>query len=515
MSQAANDHKILTYDKKAREALLTGATKMYKAVTKTYGPKGENVILEKVYGQPIVTRDGVTVAREVYSKVRDENAAMRLMREAADATNTVAGDGTTATIALTYHLLRRALEQGTNFMQVRDQFKADAELLQTTLDKITKDVKKGQLTQVATVSCGDKALGQLIAEAVEQVGADGGIVTERAHVADVEREYVEGYFVQKGFTAITAGKRELVSPVIIAVNNKISNNADILGLLQKLATILQINPKNGEKLKFVIFGNVEGEAYQTLVANVIRGTIDAVAVPTPEGGDLGTQYLEDIATYTGGKVITDGNFDMSFLGSADKVVCSQYQCSVFGGKFKEEDYKKRLLDLKDRLEAEEFDNVAEKLRDRLSKLSGKVAIFRIGGATESEKEEKEFRVEDAIQASRAAYSTGVVPGGGTTLVRLAQTEGLSPMFKGALEDTFKKLLQNADLPAEVKLNELLQTKAPMGYNLRKGDELVNLEDEGILDPSLVVGEVIRNAASIAGNLVTAGAIVVFEDAPEK
>jgi len=148
-------------------------------------------------------------------------------------------------------------------------------------------------------------------------------------------------------------------------------------------------------------------------------------------------------------------------------------------------------------------------------LSGKVAIFRIGGATESEKEEKEFRVEDAIQASRAAYSTGVVPGGGTTLVRLAQTEGLSPMFKGALEDTFKKLLQNADLPAEVKLNELLQTKAPMGYNLRKGDELVNLEDEGILDPSLVVGEVIRNAASIAGNLVTAGAIVVFEDAPEK
>lgn len=518
MSQAQKDHKIFKFDKDVREAVLGGADTTYRAVTTTYGPKGRNVLLEKTFGFPIITRDGVTVARESYSKVRDENAAMQLLIQAADTTNSSVGDGTTATVALTYHLIKKVLSFDYDAMGLKDTLEKDSRLLLDELKKYTKPLKKGQLEQVATVSSRDSGLGKMIAQAVEETGNDGGIIAEKAELLEVEREYIEGYFIQKGFMAITQGKRQLVDPVVAVVSHKLSTATDIAELLDKVAQAQGLDPRQGDKLRIAIFGSVEGEAYARLVELIAKGVLDATVVESPEGGELGSQYLEDIATYTGGRIISASSLkdlDKSYLGSADRIVCSKYNTSIFGGKYIKEDYDLRLADLKDNLKEEQFANIAEKIKDRIAKLSGKVAIFRIGGATKSEKEELEFRIEDAIQAAKAAFTGGVVPGGGTTLVWLSQTKGLSKITREALRETFKRLVDNANFPAEVKLEELLKAKSPMGFNLATDGELVDLEKEGILDPAQVIEETVRNATSIAGNLITLGAMIIFEDKPEE
>lgn len=517
MAQPVKDNKILLFEEESRTKLLEGAKSSYDTVMTTYGAKGKNVLIEKPYGRAVLTRDGVTVAKEVYFKDRTKNMGAQLVLEASQTTNRTVGDGTSATVGLTYHLLKQALQQiaaGKNPMEIRDQLSEDCQLLLKELDKYTQPISKGQLEQVATVSSGDPALGKLIAEAVEHVGLDGGIITEKAYISGVEREYIEGYYLQEGFQALTEGRRELENPIVVISAKKISSNADFLELMDKVVKITQEN-----KPRIAFIGEFEGQAADSIVANLLKGTMDAVVVKTPSSGNMGVQYLEDIAIYCGCRMISAGDslksFDQTYIGHADKVISTPYTTSIFGGKHVDESLNERLTELNERIETEESDALTEKFRDRLAKLQGKIAVFRIGGANDTEKEEKEFRIDDAIQSTRAAMESGVVAGGGVTLLWLSQTKGLSQAFKNALQGVFRRLLENASLSAEVKMNEMLKSEYPMGVNLRGDDELVDLMQAGILDPALVLQEVIRNASSIAGNMATVGASIIFEDGEDK
>lgn len=516
MAQQERDNKLLIYGEDVKKAVLEGAKAVYKAVTTTYGAKGRNVLLEKTYGRPVLTRDGVTVAKEVYFKDRPKNMAAQLVVEASQTTNRVAGDGTSATVALTYHLVKEALKND-DPMQARETINADAQRLLDEIAKVKSDVKSKDLTHVASISGGNKALGKLIADAVKYVGKDGGLITEKAHITGVEREYVDGYFLQQGFTAISEGRRELENPYVVVASKPITSNADVIELLQRLVEVTETG--QNEKLRLALFGEIEGEAYQTIVANILKGTIDATVVKTPSTGDMGVHYLEDIAIYTGGKLITEGTpfseVDKNYLGSAKKVTCDQQSCSIFDGKFDKDEYTKRLKVLKSRADKEENEHLLEKVRDRIAKLEGKIALFKIGGATDTEKEEKEFRIEDAIQATRAAHQYGVVPGGGIVFLHLSRVVGISGMFQKALRSTFKQLLKNANFEAEVKLREALDAGLPMGFNLVKGDKLVDMTKEGILDPALVIEQVVKNSASIAGNIATMESMIIFEDKKEE
>lgn len=516
MSQEKRDHKIMIYGEDAHKKLLGGAKEAYRAVTTTYGPKGRNVLIEKVYGRPTLTRDGVSVAKEVYSKDRAFNMAMQLVLEASSATNRVAGDGTTATVALTYNLMKEGFKRvaaGEDPMHLRESINKDATILLNALESQSKEVSKGQLEQVATVSSGDALLGKMIAEAVEKVGENGGIITEKSHVSGVEREYVDGYYLQNGFTAISEGRREIENALVVVSSKRLSSHVDALEILQKVS-----EANKGQRLRIAFIGEIEGDAYKTIVTNIMQGNVDAVIVATPSTGDMGVQYLEDIALYTGARLLSDGdniqNFDASWVGQAKRIVCTQTATSIFSESAIEEDLKNRIEKLQKRVKLEESEFLAEKIKDRIAKLEGKIALFKIGGATETEKDEKEYRIEDAIQATRAAYGNGVVPGGGTTLLRLGELE-ISPLFKEAIHSSFRKLMENASLPADVKINDVLGSKSPMGINIRNSGKLVDLVKEGVLDPTRVVEQIITNASSIAGNAITTDCMIVFEDREAK
>lgn len=520
MSQPVKDHKELITN--VTDDLLQGAQTMYDAVATTYGPRGLNVLIEKTYGRPVLTRDGVTVAKEVYSKHRGQNMAMQLMLEASQTTNRLAGDGTTASCVLSYHLIKQGIgliAAGQNPMDIRTQLQHDATLLLKELEKYTQTVKKGQLIQVATVSSGDPALGKLIADAVEHVGIDGGIIAEKAFINGVEREYIEGYYLQEGFSALTEGKKELADALVVVTSKKISSNADFLELINRVAMTAGVNPQNGDMLRLAIIGELDGQARESFIANIIQGKLDGVVIKAPSTGDMATQYLEDIALYCGAKPITAGSnlkdLGIDNIGRADRIVCTPYTTSIFGGRHIKEDIETRVGQLQDRKANEESPNLIEKFADRIAKLQGKIAVFKIGGATETEKEEKEFRIEDALQATKAALAEGVVPGGASTLLRLSETVGISDITKQALRNVFKRLMDNANLPADVKLHEVLNSKSPMGFNLRGDDQLVNLIEAGVLDPAIVLQEVIKNATSTAGNALTIGLMIVFEDREDK
>lgn len=486
-----------------------------KGVGITYGPKGKNVLIEKTYGKPTLTRDGVTVAREIYFQDRPVNVGAGLVLEASETTNRVAGDGTTATVVLTYNLMKYGFQQvaaGQDPMEIRRQLQKDSYLLLDKIKDLSNKVKKGQLLQVATISSGDDMLGKLISEAIEYVGPDGGLITEKAHISGVEREYVDGYYLQQGFSAITEGRRQIDDCMVIVSSKHLTAATDIKDILNKMADQGLIT--NTEVPRVAFFGEIEGDAYNTIVANVIQGTINAVVIKTPPMGDMGVQYLEDLAIYTGGRLIAEGdnisNFSSSSVGNVKKVVATPYATTLFSGDSIAEDLDSRVRELKDRLKVEEIPQIAEKIQDRLAKLQGKIALFRIGGATDTEKDEKEFRIEDAIQSTKAAYSQGVVAGAGVTLIELAK-EPISDAFKEALMDSAKKLLSNAGLNAETNSIRMAEAGYPMGYNLRDGGDLTDVIAEGILDPTLVVEQIVENAASAAGNALTTGLTITFKD----
>ncbi len=518
---AKKDNRRVIRGAEARNELLAGAKFAYDAITATYGPKGTNVMIEKDFGRPLTTRDGVQVARDTYSSNRPQNMGTQRVLEASETTNRIAGDGTTATAAFTYHLMAngaKAIAAGMHPMAVKQQLLDDSYKVLERLEELKQDVKDEQLSQVATVSSGDTLLGKLISEALLRVGADGGIITEKAPVDDIERSYVDGYYLQSGFQALQAGKKELIDPFVLVSTRRLSSGADIADLLTKTLQALGFNPQQDGIPRFLLVGNIEDAAYMNAVNLINQGKIDAVILKTPAlFGDMGKQLLEDIAIYAGCKPISDNTriseLNEDFVGSVDKVVASKTEATLFADN-ETEQVINRVQEIKDQIEAEPVDAISEKLKDRMAKLEGKIALFRIGGATDSVKEEVEFRVEDAIHATRAALTDGVVAGGGITLLELSKCD-ISTTFRDALRDTFKQLLINANLEAEIKLHEALAAPIGHGFNLRKGGDLVDMIEEGVLDPALVEQQIIKNGTASATDMLTTETLIVFTDDEEK
>lgn len=507
--------RILIQEDDLRQKLLEGAEAAFQAVSKTYGPKGKNVLLERGFGRPTYTRDGVTIVEQVFFSDRTKNMGAQALAEASRAANNVSGDGSSATVVFTYNLLKNAVQAvaaGQHPMDVSDIIKKDSYVLLDALKGMAIPVKDAQLKEVATVSAGDPLIGQLIAEAILYVGQDGGILTEKAPITEIEREYIDGYYLQSGFTALQGGKKELVDPFVIVSSKRLSSSADAIELLTKTAQAKGLKPGDVPRLLFI--GNIEDAAYNTIVENINRGTIDAVIIKTPPMyGDLGKYLLSDIAIYANCELISENTslkqFNASYIGSVDKVIANKSEATVFASKDTEA-VQTRIAEIKDQIEVEEVPAVAEKLKDRVAKLEGKIAIFKIGAANDSTKEELEFRIEDAINSTRHAYAEGIVPGGGVTLLELSKLD-VSGITKKSLQSTFQQLLINANLPAELKLDEALKAPKGHGYNLREGDKLVDVVKEGIVDPYVVAREVITHAMGMAAETIKVGLGVIFEN----
>jgi len=519
--------RILVQEDKLRQQLLEGAKAAFEAVSKTYGPKGKNVLLERGFGRPTYTRDGVTIVEQVFFSDRVLNMGAQALAEASRAANNVSGDGSSATVVLTYNLLKNAVQAvaaGQHPMDVSDTIKKDSYILLDELKKLVIPVKDEQLQEVATVSAGDPLIGQLIAEALLYVGPDGGILTEKAPINEIEREYIDGYYLQSGFTALQAGKKELVDPYVIISSKRLSSSADAIDILNGLMRAK--NLQQGQIPRILFIGNIEDAAYQTIVNTINAGQIDAVIIKTPPMyGELGKYLLSDIALYAGCELISETtnlkNFVITrdnkpyshYIGTVDKVVANKSESTLFAAN-DTEDIQVRIAEIKDQIANEEVPAVAEKLKDRVAKLEGKIAIFKIGAPTDSTKEEIEFRVEDAINSTRHAYAEGIVPGGGVSMLELSKLD-VSDITRNALRATFQQLLINANLPAELKLDEALKAPKGQGYNLKEGDQLVDVVKSGVVDPYVVVREVITHATGMAAETIKVGLGVVFADNTEK
>lgn len=525
MAQARKDARLLIQGDNARLALLKGSKFMYDSVVSSYGPKGVNTGVEKSFGYPMATRDGVTLSRETYTGERAENMGAQFLMQASEKTNKVAGDGTTATVALAYHLFAggvKAIASGKHPMELKAQLMDDQALLLDKLKTLSKPIKTDQLKQVATVSSGDPLIGQLIAEAVEYVGDTGGINVEKAPLATIERVYQDGYFIQSGFETLQGGRKELHEPLTLVIHRRLTTHGDIVNLLNQAFETAKNKGlvKQGQVFQVVLIGNIEEQAYLTASNMIAQGLIEAILVKPPLSyGAMSQHLLEDIAIYAGCDPIIETTdlktLSMDFLGQGlDRVVATKSETTLFGKDSSSEAVQDRIKQLKEQIAAEEVDQINERLKDRLAKLEGRIAIFRIGGATETAKEETEFRIEDAVLATRAASRHGVVPGGGITLLELSKTDALSELTCNALRSVFQQLLINANLRAEVKLDEVLKAKPGFGFNLRSNDELVNMVDAGILDPTLVVEQIVTNACEIAANMLAMGSLLIFVDAKE-
>lgn len=522
MAQPVKDGKIILGEVEGNSKFMEGAKDAYNMVTTTYGPKGKNVRLEKIFGRPILTRDGVTVAREVYFSDRPKNMGAQALLEASETSNRVAGDGTTATVGLAYHLLKQgtqAIAAGIHPMQIAEIYRKDEKILTDRLHELSKPVKKGQLEEVATISSGDPLLGKLIAQSIERVGPDGGVMVEKAPLDDIEREYIDGYYLQSGFQALTGGKKEMLEPLVLVFNKRIASAADIGEIIFKAGSAKGLTPGK-DIFKFLLIGNIETAAYDQVVQLVNARQIDAVILKTPPHfGEMGKELLEDIAIYCGcsaiGETTKTKQIGLHNIGYVNRVVSTKTEATLFSDKTTER-MEVRIAELKDQIKAESVDAILERLRDRVAKLEGKIALFKIGGATETEKEEREFRVDDALQATRAAYRHGVVAGGGVTLLELSKAD-ISTYYRDALLGVAKKLFSNANPQnAEVVLRDALALPIAQGFNLRNGDsEAVDMVKAGILDPTLVISEVIRNATSVAAENLKVGATSVFENEGEK
>jgi chaperonin GroEL len=507
--------KVLVYEEQLKKKILEGAKAAYDAAATSYGPRGRNVLLEKGFGRPVYSRDGLTILRDVFFSDRAKQFGAAMITDASEASNRVAGDGSTAVALLTYHLYvngLQAIASGIHPMVVSDVLIKDSQVLLEALEKEVIPVKDEQLKEVATVSAGDPLIGQLIAEAILYVGQDGGILTEKAPITEIQREYIDGYYLQSGFTALPAGKKELIDPFVIVSSKRLSSAADAIELLNK--TVESKFVKQGQVPRVLFVGNIEDAAYTTIVNTINQGQIDAVIVKTPPMyGEIGKHLLDDIALYAGCEMITESTslkaFNSNFIGSVDKVVANKSESTIFASN-QTEAVQTRIQELKDQIEAEPVPAFAEKLKDRLAKLEGKIAIFKIGAPQDSTKEELEFRIEDAINSTRHAHREGIVPGGGVTLLELSKTD-ISDVTRKALQSTFQQLLINANLPSELKLDEALKAPKGFGYDLKNSDELVDVRKTGVIDPYVVVREVITHAIGQAAETIKLGLGVVFQD----
>lgn len=492
----------------ARSKLLSGATKIYEAVSSTYGPAGNNVILGMPFGDATLTRDGVTVAKRTILEDRAEDDAAQILKQASEKTNKTAGDGTTATVVLGYHLFKngyRLVAAGENGMVLKKQIIEDSKKVIDFLKKQSEDGKK-HLLEVATVSAGDPAIGALVADTIEDIGNEGGITIREQNYPTIDVEKVNGYYFDKGFFALNQ-QVEYANPLIFVTQKQLASNSDIVPLLSKVI--------NGDNKNLVIIGEVRmnSDAMNTLMLNVMQNKLNAVVVPPPAFSDEGTLFMQDIALYVGSKLFLSGSdiaevkTDDSYFGSAERVVVTQDKAIVFRGKGDIEAITDRAAEIRGAMLKETSAHRKDSLEQRYSKLTGKIAIVNVGGSTPTEMEELRYRVEDAIEATKSAMADGVLVGGATMLVKASQLD-ISQLYKNALLDTFRKLMSNAAEPADYRLEQIRRAKDGYGFNLRNmTQEPVNLEEQGIWDATRAVVQTVENATSAAGSLLTVGAII--------
>lgn len=528
--------KKVFYDDDARKRVLGGAQILYNAVKTTMGPKGRNVVISKSYGHPTVTHDGVTVAKGVeLADVDDETLGYKvgaeLIKQAASKMNDVAGDGTTTVTVLTYHILNEAnklIAAGHNPMLLRKGLEAAATDVIAKLGTLAEDVagKKSRVAEVATISAGDAEIGELIATVIDKVGKDGVVTVEEGQGLALESEVVEGFTFDRGFVSpymvTDTARMEAIynKPAILITDKKISSIQEFLPVLEKLA-------QSGKKDLVIIAEEVEGEALGTLILNRLKGVFNTVAIKAPAFGDRRKDILNDIAVLTGGTVISEDrgytfeDADLSMIGSARKVIVTKDETTIIEGAGNPVEVEARVEQIKHQIAAATSEYDRENLEKRRAALSGKVAVIKVGGATETEIEEKKFRVDDAVAAVKAALEDGIVPGGGVTLVNLAseiKVDGNDSVAAGAqilrnaLEQPFRILLSNAGLNPDEWLPQVKAGRPGFGVNVNNPTKLVDLKAAGVVDPARVTKEALQNAASIAGTAITMGALVV--DVPE-
>ena len=520
--------KLIVYDADARTGLKAGVDKLANAVKVTLGPKGRNVILEKKFGAPTVTKDGVSVAKEIELDDPIENMGAQMVREVASKTSDVAGDGTTTATVLAQAIYREGLKNvtaGANPMDLKRGIDLAVNKVIDYLKSVSKDVEgRNEIAQVGSISANnDKSIGELIADAMEKVGKDGVITVEESKSAETVLEVVEGMQFDRGYispyfvTDTESMETILEDPFILIHDKKISAMKDLLPVLEKVA-------QQG-KAMLIISEDLEGEALATLVVNKIRGTLKVAAVKAPGFGDRRKAMLEDIAVLTNGTVISEEqgykleNATLEYLGKAKKVVIDKDNTTIVEGAGKTDTIKKRINEIKAQIDKSTSDYDKEKLQERLAKLSGGVAVLKIGASTEVEMKEKKARVEDALHATRAAVEEGIVAGGGVALVRasnvldkltgenLDQTTGIKIVQK-ALEEPLKQIVENAGLEGSVVLWKVKEGKDDFGFNAAT-EKYENLIKAGVIDPTKVTRTALENAASVSSLLITTEA-VVFE-----
>ncbi len=526
-------HKELKFNEEARRALERGVNIVADAVKVTLGPKGRYVVLDRKFGAPTITNDGVTIAREIEVEDAFENQGAQLVREVATATTDVAGDGTTTATVLAQAIVREGLKNvaaGANPMGLkRGVEQAVDAVVEHLKEKQSQKISgKEDIARVATISAREREIGDTIAEAIDKVGKDGVVNVEEGQTFGLELEFTEGMQFDKGYLSpymVTNAERmeaELENPYILIANQKISAVKDLLPVLEQVI-------QAGRPL-LIVAEDVEGEALATIVVNKLRGTFTAVAVKAPGFGDRRKRMLEDIAILTGGEVITEEmglkleNTKLSQLGQARKVVIDKDTTTIIEGAGDKKQIQGRINQIRQEIEKTDSDFDREKLQERLAKLAGGVAVIKVGAATETEMKEKKHRVEDAVQATRAALEEGIVPGGGVALlnaIEAIKADGLEGdertgalIVTRALEEPIRQLADNAGLEGSVVVDKIRSLPKGQGLNVETG-EYEDLVKSGIIDPTMVTRSALQNAASIAKNILTTEAVVAEAPEPEK
>jgi chaperonin GroEL len=523
--------KQIIYSDDARQALLRGVNTLANAVKVTLGPKGRNVVLDRGFGAPLITKDGVTVAKEIEVEDKFENTGVELVKEVATKTNDVVGDGTTTATVLAQAMVREGMKNvtaGANPVALKRGIDKCVEAIVKELqDKISKPVEQDEIANVAAISANDKEIGKQIADAMKKVGKDGVITVEESQSFGMEIEVVQGMRFDKGYVShymVTNTDRmeaEYLDAHILITDKKISSIHDILPLLEKVA-------QSGKKELVIIADDVDGEALTTLVLNKLRGTFQVLAVKAPGFGDRRKEMLQDIAVLTGARVITEEiglkleNATLEDLGQAHKVVATKEMTTIVDGKGDKTQIAERVAQIKKTMENTDSNFDYEKLQERLAKLAGGVAVIRVGAATETEMKEVKHRIEDAVGATKAAVEEGVVPGGGVALIRAIKAlDGLNlqaeeaiavGILRRALEEPLRQISQNAGVDGSVIVEEVKKNTGNFGYNALTGvyEDMVKA---GVIDPTKVTRSALQNAASIAGMFLTTEAVVT--DLPKK
>ena len=524
--------KTLVFNEKARKGLEDGVNKLADVVKVTLGPKGRNVVLEKKWGAPTITNDGVTIAKEVDLEDPYENMGAQLAKEVASKTNDVAGDGTTTATVLAQSMVNEGMKTvsaGVNPMEVKRGMLEAAQAVTEFIAGFSKSIGgKDEIAQVASISAADSEIGETIAEAMEKVGKDGVITVEEGQTFGMELEFTDGMQFDKGFISpyfVTDPDRQeaiLEDPYILIVNSKITAVNDLLPVLEKVM--------NSGKPLIILAEDVEGEALATLVVNKIRGTFTSVAVKAPGFGERRKAMLQDRAILTGGEVISEElglkteNTTVDMLGQAEKVIVKKDNTTIVNGKGKKADVEGRVKQIQSEIDESDSDWDKEKLQERLAKLSGGVAQVKVGAATEVELKEKKMRIEDALAATRAAVEEGIVAGGGVTLIRAQDTvdkiSGGSEgevigrnIVKKALEAPLRQIAENAGFEGGVMVEKVKAEKGNVGLNASNG-EMVDLVKDGVIDPAKVTRSTVENASSIASLVLTTEALIAEEPEPE-